>query len=246
MILDRNVVVRIIPLTFPDQARWPPPEPIYRLHHLDDNEEEAPILLLQVRACLLANGEADIDELPMTRKGSKHPGAKVPCWADRNLFSSINIKNISFKVDLTPVSSWACLASPPLWSAKWRLEKAATRIVQKRTVSSHPPLCTSHAAFQADTCANPGLPQWIVKNALATCYILSSCYKATPGFNDELYSETNLLIHYPSVIPIAKLGPYSCSDPIFRRVCSQSEAAPHASNLPFATIDQIYYTNIPL
>ena len=68
MILDRNVVVRIIPLTFPDQARWPPPEPIYRLHHLDDNEEEAPILLLQVPACLLANGEADIDELPMTRK----------------------------------------------------------------------------------------------------------------------------------------------------------------------------------
>ena len=64
--------------------------------------------------------------------------------------------------------------------------------------------------------------------------------------NDELYSETNLLIHYPSVIPIAKLGPYSCSDPIFRRVCTQSEAAPHASNLPFATIDQIYYTNIPL
>ena len=149
-------------------------------------------------------------------------------------------------LDLTPVSSWACLASPPLWSAKWRLEKAATRIVQNRTVSSHPPLCTSHAAFQADTCANPGLPQWIVKNALATCYILSSCLKATPGFDDELYSETNLLIHYPSVIPIAKLGPYSCSDPIFRRVGTQSEAAPHASNLPFATIDQIYYTNIPL
>ena len=77
-------------------------------------------------------------------------------------------------------------------------------------------------------------------------HLVKLLFKATPGFNDELYSETNLLIHYPSVIPIAKLGPNSCSDPIFRRVCSQSEAAPHASNLPFATIDQIYYTNIPL
>ena len=65
-----------------------------------------------------------------------------------------------------------------------------------------------------------------------------------PGFNHEsTYSETKEIIHYPSVIPIAKLGPYSCSDPIFRWVRwsrqSQSEAASssHASNLPFSTID---------
>ena len=38
-----------------------------------------------------------------------------------------------------------------------------------------------------------------------------------PGLNHEsTYSETKEIIHYPSVIPIAKLGPYSCSDPIFR------------------------------
>ena len=69
MILDRNVMVRIILLycvvmlvmycincklynpallTVPDQALWTPSEPIYRLHYLDDDDEAATQLELWV------------------------------------------------------------------------------------------------------------------------------------------------------------------------------------------------------
>ena len=101
MILDRNVVVRIIPLTFPDQARWPPPEPIYRLHHLDDNEEEAPILLLQVRACLLM--------VRLTSMNCRWPGKGSSTREQRfpaELTGIFSVPStLKIYLDLTPVSS---------------------------------------------------------------------------------------------------------------------------------------------
>ena len=72
MILDRNVMVRIILLycvncvmmlvmycincklynpallTVPDQALWTPSEPIYRLHYVDDDDEVTQLRLIMM------------------------------------------------------------------------------------------------------------------------------------------------------------------------------------------------------